>query len=82
MTSRTGLIPATVREYGFGRGVRLSGGLHIENGVIVNGQLIVTSHIDVFNANNGLAPLLGHFFVDVLWGHILGRNQAKLDRGC
>ncbi len=82
MSSRTGLIPGTLSEYGFGPGVRLPGGLHAENGAVVNGQLIVTSHIDLFNANNGLAPLLGHFFADVLWGHILGKNQAKLDRGC
>jgi hypothetical protein len=82
MASRAGLVPSTVSEYGFGPGVRLPGGLHSENGAIVNGQLTVTSHIDRFNANNGLARLLGHFFVDVFWEHILGRNQAKLDRGC
>ncbi len=27
---------------------------------------MVTSHIDRFNANNGLAPFIGHFAVDVL----------------
>ena len=81
-SSRTGLIPSTVSEYGFGPGVRLPGGLHSEGGAVVNGQFTVTSHIDLFNPNGGLAPLLGHVFADVLWGHILGRNQTKLDKGC
>ena len=53
-------------EGGFGPGVRLDSGLHSENGRFDarTGGIIVTSHIDRFNPNNGLAPLVGHIVWD------------------
>jgi len=81
-SSRKGLLPSGVSENGFGPGVRLSGGLHVENGRLdpVTGNLMVTSHIDRFNANNGLAPLIGHFVVDVFIGTVFFHHTAGLDQ--
>jgi len=64
-SGRTGLLH---KDNGFGPGVRLDGGLHVEHGRLdpTNpGTILVTSHIDRFNPNNGLGPLIGHFVVDV-----------------
>jgi RHS repeat-associated protein len=81
-STRLGLVPGSVSELGYGPGVRLGNGLHVEFYGFPNGQFAVTSHLDLFNPNNGLGPLLGHFFVDVLYGHIKGRNSGALDKGC
>jgi hypothetical protein len=81
-STRLGLIPGSVSELGYGPGVRLGGGVHIEFAGFPNGQFSVTTHLDLFNPNDGLGPLLGHFFVDVLYGHILGKNSGGLDKGC
>lgn len=81
-STRLGLFPGSVSERGYGPGVRLGNGLHVEFFGFPNGQFAVTSHLDLFNPNNGLGPLLGHFFVDVLYGHIKGRNSGALDKGC
>ena len=81
-STRLGLVPGSVSELGYGPGVRLGNGLHVEFYGFPNGQFAVTSHLDLFNPNNGLGPLLGHFFVDVLFGHIKGRNSGALDKGC
>jgi len=81
-STRLGLVPASVSELGYGQGVRLGNGLHVEFFGFPNGQFAVTSHLDLFNPNNGLGPLLGHFFVDVLFGHTKGWNSGALDRGC
>jgi hypothetical protein len=71
-SSRKHLISGDVSENGYGPGVRLPGGLHAERGRqdARTGQFLVTAHIDRFNANNGLAPLVGHFRVDVFYGSI------------
>jgi hypothetical protein len=84
---RRGLIPPSVSDVGFGPGVRFPGGLHSENAASINAlQITATSHIDMFDPNGGLAPLFGHVFGDVVWGHLLtwlgGQQQSKLDRGC
>ena len=79
-SSRKHLVPRDVSENGFGPGVRLRGGLHAEHGREVNGQFLVTSHIDRFNANNGLAPLVGHFVVDVMVGMTFFHHSAGLDQ--
>lgn len=81
-STRLGLVPGSVSELGYGPGVRLGNGLHVEFYGFPNGQFAVTSHLDLFNPNNGLGPLLGHFFVDVLFGHIKGQNSGALDKGC
>jgi hypothetical protein len=81
-STRLGLIPSSVSELGFGPGVRLGNGLHVEFYGFPNGQFAVTSHLDLFNPNDGLGPLLGLFFVDVLFGHIRGKNSGALDKGC
>ena len=80
-SSRKHLVPGDVSENGFGPGVRLPGGLHAEQGRVdpVSGQFLVTAHIDRFNANNGLAPLVGHFVVDVMIGMALFHHSAGLD---
>jgi RHS repeat-associated protein len=80
-SSRKHLISGDVSENGYGPGVRLSGGLHAEQGRLDprTGQFLVTAHIDRFNANNGLAPLVGHFLVDVLYGSIRYPHSAGLD---
>jgi hypothetical protein len=80
-SSRKSKVPGDVSENGFGPGVRLPGGLHAEHGrVNPDGSgLLVTSHIDRFNSNNGLAPLVGHFLVDVIYGSIRYPNSAGLD---
>jgi len=79
-SGRKSLVPRDVSENGFGPGVRLPGGLHAEQGREVNGQLLVTSHIDRFNVNNGLAPMIGHFVVDVTIGMTFFRHSAGLDQ--
>lgn len=81
-SSRKGLVPGDVSENGFGPGVRLPGGLHAEQGRVdpVSGQFLVTAHIDRFNANNGLAPLIGHFVVDVMIGMTFFHHSAGLDQ--
>jgi RHS repeat-associated protein len=81
-STRLGLVPGSVSELGYGPGVRLGNGLHVEFFGFPNGQFAVTSHLDLFNPNNGLGPLIGHFFVDVLFGHVKGRNSGALDKGC
>ncbi len=81
-STRLGLVPASVSELGYGPGVRLGGGLHVDFYGFPNGQFAVSSHIDLFNPNDGLGPLFGHFFVDVLYGHIKGQKSGSLDRGC
>ena len=80
-SSRKHLVPGDVSENGFGPGVRLPGGLHAEHGRVDpgTGQFLVTSHIDRFNANNGFAPMVGHFLVDVIYGSIRYPNSAGLD---
>jgi RHS repeat-associated protein len=80
-SSRKHLVPGDVSENGFGPGVRLPGGLHAEQGRVdpVSGQFLVTAHIDRFNANNGLAPLVGHFVVDVMIGMTFFHHSAGLD---
>jgi RHS repeat-associated protein len=78
-TSRTSLIPNNVSDYGYGPGQRLSGGLHAEFYGFPNGLVGVTSHLDRFNPNDGLGPLLGHLFVDLIGGHI---GHPRLDKGC
>jgi hypothetical protein len=68
-------------EYGLGEGIRLPGGLHVERGHLdANRNLAVRAHIDRFNANNGLAPLLGHLIVDVAYGSLRYPTSAGLDR--
>jgi hypothetical protein len=78
LAKRKGLLHG---EGGFGPGVRLDGGLHSENARFdpQTKGIIVTSHIDRFNANNGLAPLIGHFLVDVAYGSIRYPTSAGLD---
>jgi hypothetical protein len=80
-SSRKHLVSGDVSENGFGPGVRLPGGLHAEQGHIDphTGQFLVTAHIDRFNANNGLAPLVGHFVVDVMIGMTFFHHSAGLD---
>ena len=43
------------------------------------GNLVVTSHIDRFNPNNGLGPMVGHAVVDVFIGTVFFRHSAGLD---
>ncbi len=78
-SKRTGLLHM---DNGFGAGVRLDGGLHVEHGRLdpTNpGAILVTSHIDRFNPNNGLGPLIGHFVVDVAIGSTFCSSSACLD---
>jgi hypothetical protein len=42
-------------------------------------KLVFTSHIDRFNPNNGLAPMVGHAVVDVFIGTVFFRHSAGLD---
>jgi hypothetical protein len=79
--SRKGLLPSDTSKNGFGPGVRLGGGLHAENARIDprTGRLTVTSHIDRFNPNNGLGPMVGHAVVDVFIGTVFFRHSAGLD---
>ena len=79
--SRKGLLPSDVSQNGFGPGVRLDGGLHAENARIdpLTGRLTVTSHIDRFNPNNGLGPMVGHAVVDVFIGTVFFRHSNGLD---
>lgn len=81
-SSRQRTIPGDVSENGFGPGVRLPGGLHVEQGRVdpVTGQFLVTSHIDRFNPNNGLGPLVGHAVVDVFIGTVFFHHTAGLDQ--
>jgi RHS repeat-associated protein len=70
------------KDSGFGPGVRLDGGLHAEHGRLdpTNpGAILVTSHIDRFNPNNGLGPMIGHFVVDVAIGSTFCSSSACLD---
>jgi RHS repeat-associated protein len=79
-SGRKHTIPGDVSENGFGPGVRLPGGLHSEKGHLdAQGNLVVTSHIDRFNPNNGLAPLVGHIVWDVGVGMTFFRHSASLD---
>ncbi len=78
-SGRTGLLH---KDNGFGPGVRLDGGLHAEHGRLdpTNpGAILVTSHIDRFNPNNGLGPMIGHFVVDVAIGSTFCSSSACLD---
>jgi RHS repeat-associated protein len=79
--SRKGLAPGDVSKNGFGPGVRLDGGLHAEKARLdpLTGRLTVTSHIDRFNPNNGLGPMVGHAVVDVFIGSVFFRHSAGLD---
>lgn len=79
--SRKGLVPGDTSQNGFGPGVRLDGGLHAENARIDprTGRLTVTSHIDRFNPNNGLGPMVGHAVVDVFIGTVFCHSSACLD---
>jgi RHS repeat-associated protein len=81
-SSRKHTIPGDVSENGFGPGVRLPGGLHAEQGRVdpSTGQFLVTSHIDRFNPNNGLGPMVGHAVVDVFIGTIFFHHTAGLDQ--
>ena len=76
-----GLLPSDASKNGFGPGVRLDGGLHAENARVdpVTGSVVVTSHIDRFNPNNGLAPMVGHFVVDVFIGSVFFNHSNGLD---
>lgn len=79
-SGRKSLVPGDVSENGFGPGVRLSGGLLMEKGHLdAQGNLVVTSHIDRFNPNNGLGPMVGHAVVDVFIGTVFFRHSAGLD---
>lgn len=42
-------------------------------------HVVVTSHIDRFNPNNGLGPMVGHAVVDVFIGTVFFRHSAGLD---
>ena len=81
-SSRKHTIPGDVSENGFGPGVRLPGGLHAEPGRVDpgTGQFLVTSHIDRFNPNKGLGPMVGHAVVDVFIGTIFFHHTAGLDQ--
>jgi RHS repeat-associated protein len=81
-SSRKHTIPGDVSENGFGPGVRLPGGLHAEQGRVdpSTGQFLVTSHIDRFNPNNGLGPMVGHAVVDVFIGTLFFHHTAGLDQ--
>jgi hypothetical protein len=46
---------------------------------LFSGSVIVTSHIDRFNPNNGLGPMIGHAVVDVFIGSVFFRHSAGLD---
>ena len=70
------------KDNGFGPGVRLDGGLHVEHGRLDptnSGAILVTSHIDRFNPNNGLGPMIGHFVVDMGIGETFCSSSACLD---
>jgi len=79
--SRKGVVPGDVSQNGYGPGVRLDGGLHAEKARMdpTTGQLTVTSHIDRFNPNNGLGPMIGHFVWDVGVGMTFFRHRDGLD---
>jgi hypothetical protein len=81
-SSRKHTIPGDVSENGFGPGVRLPGGLHAEQGRVDprTGQFLVTSHIDRFNPNNGLGPMVGHAVVDVFIDTVFFHHTAGLDQ--
>jgi hypothetical protein len=79
-SGRKSSVPGDVSENGFGPGVRLPGGLHMENGHLdAQGNLVVTSHIDRFNPNNGLGPMIGHAVVDVFIGSVFFPHSNGLD---
>jgi hypothetical protein len=79
--SRKGTLPSDTSQNGFGPGVRLDGGLHAENARVdpVTNAVTVTSHIDRFNPNNGLGPMIGHIVWDVGVGMTFFRHSNGLD---
>lgn len=79
--SRKGVVPGDVSQNGYGPGVRLDGGLHAEKARVdpTTGLLTVTSHIDRFNPNNGLGPMIGHFVWDVGVGMTFFHHSDGLD---
>ena len=40
------------------------------------------AHIDDFNPNHGIGGMLGHSFVDYIWGHIVQSFGGDLDGRC
>jgi hypothetical protein len=63
-------------------------GLHVEQLRVpncVNGSCSIASqnsHKDLFNPDADLAGLLGHVFVDGIWGHIVQWFNGDLDDRC
>ena len=79
--SRKGVVPGDVSQNGYGSGVQLDGGLYAEKARVdpTTGLLTVTSHIDRFNPNNGLGPMIGHFVWDVGVGMAFFLHSDGLD---
>lgn len=39
-------------------------------------------HIDLYNPDDGIWGLMGHVFVDGIWGHIVQFFGGNIDKGC